>query len=288
MVMLAGAAQSTEPAGDSMVNGPDGAGFDWDAVDWRSVEDDVRRLRQRIFTATQAGNWTKVRNLQKLILRSRSNALVSVRRVTEINAGRRTTGVDGRVVLLPGAKAEMVSWLRQGARSWSAMPVRRVFIPKANGKQRPLGIPVVADRALQALVTNALEPEWEARFEPKSYGFRPGRGCQDAIQAIYLVGKGPNPSRRWVLDADLAAAFDRIDHSQLLRQLGSFPGKSRIEQWLVAGVVDREAFVPTVEGTPQGGLCSAEHNPPYEQCWVMCSADLSVLVRHRSVVERCA
>ena len=116
------------------------------------VEDDVRRLRQRIFTASQAGDLKKVRNLQKLMLRSRANALLSVRRVTEINAGRKTAGVDGEVVLLPQGKAELADWVQHRAEPWTPMPVRRVYIPKANGKQRPLGIPVIADRCLQALV----------------------------------------------------------------------------------------------------------------------------------------
>lgn len=137
---------------------------------WRQVEDDVRRLRQRIFTATQAGDLEQVRNLQKLILRSRANALLSVRRVTEINAGRKTAGVDRRVVVEAQDKADMAAWLQHGTTGWQPRPVKRVFIPEANGKQRGLGIPVIADRALQALTVNALEPEWEARFDPGRMG----------------------------------------------------------------------------------------------------------------------
>src|SRR5215207_9234154 len=169
----------------AMANGPEGDVVDWDAVDWRQVEDDVRRLRQRIFTASQAGDLAKVRNLQKLMLRSRANALASVRRVTEVNAGRGTAGIDGKVVLLPQSKVELADWVQHRTGSWEPRPVKRVYIPKAGGKRRPLGIPVIADRCLQALTLNALEPEWEARFEPKSYGFRPGRGCHDAIVAIH-------------------------------------------------------------------------------------------------------
>ena len=134
-----------------MVNGPEDDVLDWDAVDWRAVEDDVRRLRQRIFTASRAGDLKKVRNLQKLMLRSRAGALLSVRRVTEVNAGRKTAGVDGRIVLAGWEKAELAAWLQQGASAWRPRPVKRVFIPKAGGKRRGLGIPVIADRALQAL-----------------------------------------------------------------------------------------------------------------------------------------
>jgi RNA-directed DNA polymerase len=237
-------------------NGPEGESCGWDSVGWLLAEDNVRRLRQRIFTASQAGDLKRVRNLQKLMLRSRSNTLVSVRRVTELNAGRKTAGIDGEVALTPEAKGDLADWVQHQTEPWTARPVRRVYIPKANGKQRPLGIPVIADRVLQACAVNALEPEWEARFEPRSYGFRPGRGCHDAIEAIYQVSKGVSPARRWVLDADLAAAFDRIDHDHLLRQLGTFPARELIAGWLTAGVVEKGRLAPTGEGTPQGGVIS--------------------------------
>jgi len=239
-----------------MANGPEGDVLDWDAVDWRRAEDDVRRLRQRIFTASKAGDLKKVRNLQKLMLRSRANALLSVRRVTEVNAGRKTAGVDGRIVLGGWEKAELVFWLQDGATSWRPRPVKRVFIPKAGGKRRGLGIPVIADRALQALTAGALEPEWEARFESRSYGFRPGRSCQDAMQAVFVTVRGKTCKRLWALDTGLAAAFDRIDHSCLLGLLGTFPARGRIGQWLKAGVIDQGRFAPTEQGCPQGGVIS--------------------------------
>ena len=244
----------TPPAGGVGANGPEDAALEWDAVDWRAAEDRVRRLRQRIFAATRAGDHKRVRSLQKLMLRSLSNTLLSVRQVTERNAGRLTPGVDGRVAVSAADKERLVIEIQGSPRR--ARPVRRVFIPKANGKLRPLGIPVILDRAQQARVRNALEPEWEARFEPKSYGFRPGRGCHDAIEAIYQVVKGKDPRRQWVLDADLQGAFDHIDHDFVLGQLGSFPGRGMIRGWLRAGVMENGRFAPTEEGAPQGGVIS--------------------------------
>jgi RNA-directed DNA polymerase len=230
-----------------VVNGPEDA--PWDAVDWRRVEDDVRRLRQRIFTASKAGDLKRVRSLQKLMLRSRANTLVSVRRVTERNAGRLTAGIDGEVALTAKAKMKLADRVHDSTEPFKAMPVRRVYIPKPGSrKRRPLGIPVLVDRCQQARVVNALEPEWEARFEPKSYGFRPGRGCHDAIQAVHAVVKGKCPKRQWALDADLAQAFDRIGHDHLLSMLGTFPARGMIRDWLKAGVISRaDCTAPTRE-----------------------------------------
>ena len=147
---------------------------------------------------------------------------------------------------------------------------------------------MILDRCHQARFRNALEPEWEARFEPRSYGFRPGRGCHDAIGAIYATCKGPRARRVWALDADLAAAFDKIDHDHLLAAIGLFPARELIRDSLKAGVFEAgKGFAPTGEGTPQGGLCAAAHKPPYEQCRVMRSAGLLALVTAMPGTERC-
>lgn len=249
--------QTVSTAGrTSKVNGPQDEPLDWHGIDWASTEGNVRRLRQRIFKATQEGDLKKVRNLQKLMLRSRSNTLVSVKRVTQQSKGRKTAGIDRERALTPQARARMAVDIDQQTQPWRARPVKRVYIPKSNGKQRPLGIPVMRDRVIQARVKNALEPEWEARFESRSYGFRPGRGCHDAIQAIFSTAKGKTAKRQWVLDADLAAAFDRIDHDHLLSCVGGFPARELVQQWLKAGVVDNGHFTHTDEGTPQGGVIS--------------------------------
>jgi RNA-directed DNA polymerase len=246
-----------------MANGPEDQPRDvpgqWDKLNWRAQEEQVRRLRQRIFKATREQDWPRVRNLQKLMLRSRANTLVSVRQVTQRNVGRRTAGIDGEVALTSEARAAVAVRVHQSRSSWQPRAVRRVYIPKASNraKLRPLGIPVLMDRCHQQRVRNALEPEWEARFEPASYGFRPGRGCHDAIGAIYNVCAGPAAKRTWALDADLAAAFDRIDHSFLLGQLESFPARDMIAGWLKAGLFEAgKGFAPTEEGTPQGGVIS--------------------------------
>ncbi len=246
------------------VNGPEDqprkqdAPAGWDKIDWREHEGQVRRLRQRIFTAAQEQDWPRVRNLQKLMLRSRSNTLVSVRQVTQRNAGRKTAGIDGEVALTPEARADVAVRVHQSISSWRPRAVRRVYVPKASNraKLRPLGIPVILDRCHQNRVKNALEPEWEARFGARVYGFRPGRSCQDAAVALHTT-LSSNAKRLWILDADLSAAFDKIDHAFLLRRLGTFPARDMIAGWLKAGVFEAgKGFAPTEEGTPQGGIIS--------------------------------
>jgi RNA-directed DNA polymerase len=227
---------------------------DWLSVHWRKANRVVRNLRQRIFKATRRQDWSQVRNLQRLLLKSYSNVLLAVRRVTQINAGKRTPGIDKMLVKTGPAKAQLVDELRLW-KPWQPLAARRVYIPKSNGKRRPLGIPSVIDRCYQAMVKEALEPCWEAQFEPTSLGFRPGRSAQDAIAQIY-VNANVNNRKQWVVDADIAGCFDNIDHDFLLKRVGNFPARGLIAEWLRAGYVDDGTMYPTPAGTPQGGIIS--------------------------------
>lgn len=234
-------------------NGPKGR-TDWTSVNWRKANRQVRNLRRRIFRATQQGDWKRVHSLQKLMLRSHANRLVAVRRVTQVNPGKNSPGVDKVLVKTPAARGRLVDEL--GAHQpWRAHPTKRVFIPKANGKHRPLGIPTIRDRALQAMVKTALEPSWEARFEATSYGFRPGRSCHDAVERLFRLLR-PGTRMTWILDADIEGAFDHIDHAFLLHIVGPVPGRELIRQWLKAGYMDHGRWHLTDAGTPQGGVIS--------------------------------
>lgn len=226
---------------------------EWASIDWRHIKKRVRNLRRRIYRATQNGQWNKVRNLMKLMLRSYSNLLLSVRRVTQENQGKQTAGIDGQTALTPDERVKLVNEMK-GQTLWKVKPTLRVYIPKPNGKRRPLGIPTIVDRVAQAVVKNALEPSWEARFEPNSYGFRPGRSTQDAIdQCFQRLRKGHDT---WVLDADIKGAFDNISHEFILQAIGKVPGRELIKQWLKAGYVEAQVFHETESGTPQGGIIS--------------------------------
>jgi len=228
--------------------------YDWNAVPWRKLERAVFKLQKRIYRATQKGDKRLVRRLQGLMTRSWSAKMIAVRQVTQQNRGKKTAGIDGIIALKPSERQPLVRQLRV-EKGKKVNPTRRVWIPKPGRKEkRPLGIPTMYDRALQGVVKMALEPEWEAVYETNSYGFRRPRGCHDAIEAIF---KSIRNKPKWVLDADIAKCFDKIDHKALLKKLNnSSPIRKVIRGWLKAGVMDRGLFQATEAGTPQGGVIS--------------------------------
>ncbi|NEO47664.1 MAG: group II intron reverse transcriptase/maturase [Moorea sp. SIO4A3] len=228
---------------------------DWHSMDWNKAYRMVRKLRRRIFKATREGNWKKVNKLQRLMLRSYSNTLTSVRQATQVNKGKKTAGIDNQTKMNPEERGKMVESLTK-YKTWKPIPTKRIYIPKSNGKQRPLGIPSITDRCLQGIVKNALEPAWEAQFESISYGFRPGRSTHDARQRIFLNINGEKNRKWWVVDADISGCFDNIAHQPLLDSIGNFPAIKLIRDWLKAGYVHKGVFYETEEGTPQGGIIS--------------------------------
>jgi RNA-directed DNA polymerase len=236
------------------------ASLDWNQINWHKVEKTVLCLQQRIFMAKVKGDVKGMESLQRLLASSRAAKLLAIRKVGQENSGRRTPGVDG-VVSISNADRERLFKDGLSLKEYVPLPVRRVFIPKANGKLRPLGIPTMKDRAMQYLVKLALEPEWEAVFEPNSFGFRPGRSVHDAAVAVKHglgaegAGRANQRSRcRWILDADIQSFFDEIDHNVILSRTPVF--RRVIAGWLRAGVFTGEVFAPTEMGTPQGGVIS--------------------------------
>ncbi len=228
---------------------------DWRTLPWKKFQRNVHRLQRRIYQAARRGERRRVRKLQHLLLHSWSARCRAVRQVTQDNRGKHTPGVDGKASLTPQQRIELAHGLKYLG-LWTVQPIRRIYIPKPNDptEKRGLGIPVMADRACQALVKLTLEPEWEAKFEPNSYGFRPGRSVHDAIGAIFnAIRLKP----KFVYDADISKCFDKINHNALLTKLNTIPVIQRlVHDWLKAGVLDEGVWEFPEAGTPQGGVLS--------------------------------
>jgi RNA-directed DNA polymerase len=222
----------------------------WKAIDWPTMEDQVRRLQLRIAKAIKKGRYAKAKALQWLLTHSFSAKLLAVRRVTQ-NSGKKTPGVDG--VILKTDKQKLQAAYELKRKGYKAEPLRRIHITKKNGKLRPLGIPTIIDRIQQALHLMGLMPVAEIQADKNSYGFRPKRSTHDAIAQcfILLARKG---SAQWVLEGDIKACFDKINHTWLLKK--AMMDKTVLKQWLKAGFMEKDCLYPTEEGTPQGGIAS--------------------------------
>uniref|UniRef100_UPI0018E52DCE reverse transcriptase N-terminal domain-containing protein n=1 Tax=Cyanothece sp. BG0011 TaxID=2082950 RepID=UPI0018E52DCE len=224
---------------------------EWNTINWAKVQRKVFKLQKKIFQAVKSGNKVKAKKLQKLLLKSHYAKLLAVRKVTQDNQGRKTAGIDGTKALRPNQRVNLAYELN--VKGYKAKALRRIWIPKpGRDEKRPLGIPTIKDRAMQALVKSALEPYWEAQFEGTSYGFRPGRSAHDAIGRIYSA---INKKAKYVLDADISKCFDKINHDYLLSKVDCPTCmKHLIKRWLKCGVIDNGVFEDTNSGTPQGGV----------------------------------
>ncbi len=224
--------------------------LDWNSIDWNKAEESVRKLQARIVKAQREGRHGKVRSLSRILTRSFSAKALAVKRVTQ-NKGKFTPGVDGQ--LWTTSKQRTKAVVELNPQQYKTKPLRRVYIPKANGKKRPLGIPTMKDRAMQALYLLALEPIAETTADRTSYGFRRGRSTADAIGQSFIV-LGSKDAPQWILEGDIKGCFDNISHDWLLQHI---PMEKRIlRQWLKAGYVEKAKFFNTDDGTPQGGIIS--------------------------------
>ncbi|MBN2465016.1 group II intron reverse transcriptase/maturase [candidate division WOR-3 bacterium] len=222
----------------------------WQSVDWVKARREARRLQVRIAKAVQEGRWNRVSVLQRLLTRSLPARLLAVKQVTS-NKGSKTPGVDGVLWTTARDKAQAVTDLRR--RGYQPQPLRRIYVPKKNGKKRPLSIPTMKDRAMQALYNLALAPVAETVADRNSYGFREGRSCADAMAAVFNALSKPN-SAKWVLEGDIRGCFDEISHEWLLTHIPM--DRQVLRKWLKCGYVDQGLSYPTRKGTPQGGIIS--------------------------------
>lgn len=227
----------------------------WKQINWVHVNRYVEKLQQRIYRAESLGKKRKVRELQRMLMHSKSALLLSIKRITQINKGKKTAGVDRFTVLTDGERIKLYRKMAEyQINCHRPKPSQRTYIKKKNGKLRPLSIPTIKDRIYQNIAKMALEPQWEVRFEPTSYGFRPKRGCHDAIERIF---KSCAPGKkRWIFEGDFKGCFDNLRHDYIMEQIKDFPEKAVTERWLKAGYVDNNVFNRTRKGSGQGSVIS--------------------------------
>ena len=222
----------------------------WNSIPWKAVEKDVKRLQVRIAKAVSEKKYRRAKSLQWLLTHSYHGKLIAVRRVTT-NRGKNTPGVDG--VIWPTGRQKMAAVADLRRKGYAPLPLRRICIPKKNGRKRPLSIPTMHDRAMQALYKLALDPVAETIADPNSYGFRPHRRCADAIKQCFII-LANRKSPTWILEGDIKACFDEISHKWILDNI--LLDKQVLGKWLRAGYIEEKTVYPTRKGTPQGGIIS--------------------------------
>lgn len=229
----------------------------WADINWKAVNRELLKLKRKIWTNTKIKKFKNVKNYQRLIISSQANILASIRKVTQMNSGSETSGLDNITYSTPEDRLKLYIEINSlNFKDYNPTPVKRIYVPKPDGRQRPIGIPTIKDRVIQQIIKNALEPEWEAKFEPSSYGFRPSRSVNDACNRLFVMFNSPN-SREWIVDADITGCFDNINHDYLMDKIKDFPYKHIILKWLQSGIAYQGIFFETDSfGTPQGSIIS--------------------------------